>query len=136
MGLAHFSVDVILLRDTGTLGRVRWFGRAAAFGWLGGCKHWRAARWVHVDITRSTRVWFPPLLSGLSNGVIGIVNYWEGTGWGLRRQLPGCASLKICGIFGIFVTVVFGSYFIQQLEIGWNLVQSLWLPEVTCKWAC
>ena len=59
VGLVHFSVDVILLRDTGTLGRVRWFGRAAVFGWLGSCRHWGVGRCVHIDITRSTRVWFP-----------------------------------------------------------------------------
>ena len=54
VGLVHFSVDVILLRDTGTLERVRWFGRAAVFGWLGSCRHWRAGRWVHIAINRST----------------------------------------------------------------------------------
>ena len=121
MRLAHFSVDVVLLRDTGTLDRVRWFGRAAVFGWLGGRRHWGVGRCVHIDITRSTRVWFPPLLRGLSNGVIGIVNYWEGTGCGLRRRPAACASLRTCGIFGIlehFVTVVLWNLLTERSDMA------------------
>ena len=36
MGLVHFAVDVIHLRDTGTLGGGRWFGMAAILFWMVG----------------------------------------------------------------------------------------------------
>ena len=39
-GLVYFTVDVILLRDTGTLGRGRWFGTAPVVGLMSRC--WKA----------------------------------------------------------------------------------------------
>ena len=53
-GLVHFTVGVILLRDIRTLGRGRWLGTAAVFGWQSGCKHCEARRFALVILIQSS----------------------------------------------------------------------------------
>ena len=75
-GLVYFTVDVILVRDTGTLGRGRWFGTAAMFGLMGGCRHCETGRRVHTGICWANRAWFSLLVWGLSKCVcIDTFNY-------------------------------------------------------------
>ena len=85
MGLVNFAVNVILLRDTGTLSRVRWFGMAAMlFGWLGGCRHSSAGRWVHAvmwdykGLVPSSSL--EPQQSCLHRHFLLLVGHWVGLG--------------------------------------------------------
>ena len=69
VGLVHFTVDMIPLRCMGTFGQGRWLATTAAFGWLGGCKHWEAGTWVHTAICGTNKAWFSLLVWGLSKCV-------------------------------------------------------------------
>ena len=133
--LVHFTVDVILLRDTVTLGRGRWLWMVAVFRWQGGCKHWGARRWVYTGVCGTDRARFSLLLRGLSKCVcVGTVNYnsWQGSWWGLRRWLVGCAYLSF-GVLEHSVPVICCSPFTSQLAVWLKIVPSpCMLPTRWC----